>query len=507
MLINENIVDDENILKLILNYVTLRLDIINISAGEENTVELIENSDLNSRVSFPKWFKKEGKSQGMVVSSSNLSLDLKIKCLTDGDLRIDLRAPDIKDRNGERFPIYIDMNEFKINEEIILNKHNLVSYYPPKRVTKKVEKDEIVNIHVEWMPFNGDCEYKDPVKPLKKRISKLKDDLEFINSNNNSSVNLLEFKKYSDELSNLKTEFKEYKKTTDKYLDSVHFLLDDLYINHEQKPVGFLSRLHEVNVELLVFINKVCKKHNLEWWLDYGNLIGAVRHGGSVPWDDDIDIGMMRTDYMKLCEVLPEEIKEHDLDNIVDLYFRERIIDYRRAKSFLQIKFYSDTNLSDRRRLMANIDVFPYDYINSYDQRTIDDLHYNTKIEFFENQIHHKDPNECLKIMYDKLNLNFNKTNFIIPGVEGACGLNNTYKLSVFNTKRIFPLSEIEYSNVMLPCPNDVDYYLRKIYGDYLSLPKNLRKHQRAYKYRFVKDNHIYYLNLLETIREVNNNF
>lgn len=42
MLINENIVDDENILKLILNYVTLRLDIINISAGEENTVELIE---------------------------------------------------------------------------------------------------------------------------------------------------------------------------------------------------------------------------------------------------------------------------------------------------------------------------------------------------------------------------------------------------------------------------------------------------------------------------------
>lgn len=505
MIINENIINDESILKLILNYVTLRVDIINISNDEENTIKLIESSDSNLKVSFPRWFKENGKTQGMLITSSNLSLDLKIKCLVDGDLKIKLRSMDIRDRNKERFPIYVDVNEFKINKEVVLRKHNLVSSFQPRGVSIKVKKDEIVDIHLKWMPFNSGCEYKDPSKPLKKQIKELKEDLEFFKSNE-GSFNSLELKKYNDELSNLKAQFEEYKRTNDRYIDSVYFLLDDLYINHEQKPIGFLSRLHEVNVELLTFIGNVCKKYGLEWWIDYGNLIGAVRHGGSVPWDDDIDIGMMRTDYIKLCEILPNELKVNNLNN-VEIYFRERIINYKRVNSFLQIKFYSNPELSGRKMLLANIDVFPYDYMNSFDLKILDELYYNTKMDYFNNLIDQKDPEECFKIMYDKLDLNLNKTDFIIPGVEGACGIGNTYALSVFNAKKIFPLSQIKYSNRMFPCPNDVDYYLKKIYGDYLSLPKNLRKHKRAQNFRYIKNNHVFYLDLLETIREVNSNF
>ena len=75
MLINENIMNDERILNLILNYATIRVDLINISNGEENTIEIIDNSDPNSKISSPKWFRRDGKSQGVIVSSSNLSLN------------------------------------------------------------------------------------------------------------------------------------------------------------------------------------------------------------------------------------------------------------------------------------------------------------------------------------------------------------------------------------------------------------------------------------------------
>lgn len=507
MLINENIMNDERILNLILNYAKIRVDLLNISNGEENTIEIIENSDPNSKVSSPKWFKGDDKSQGVIVTSSNLSLNLKIKCLCDGDFELRIRGVDAKDKNGERFPIYVDLNEFKINEETVLKRHFLISFSSPRGFTKKVEKGEMVNVYLKWMPFNDQCEYKNPVNPLKMKIKKLNEDLEFLKSNSASSVDSLELKKYHDQLSDLEDEFNEYKKTTDKYLDSFHFLLDDLYINHEQKPIGFLRRLHEVNVELLIFLKNICKKYGLEWWLDYGNLIGAVRHGGSVPWDDDTDVGMMRTDYMKLCEILPDEIKENNLDDIVEIYFKERKINYLRVKSFLQIKFYSNPDLAGRKMLLANIDVFPYDYINSYDEENLDELYYNVKLDYFADLIHKKDPEDCLNVMYKKLDLNFNKTDLIIPGVEGACGPKNTYSLSVFNANKIFPLSEIGYSNVMLPCPNDVDYYLGKIYGDYLSLPKNLRKHERAKNFRYIKNNHLFYLDLLETIKEINKKF
>ena len=54
------------------------------------------------------------------------------------------------------------------------------------------------------------------------------------------------------------------------------------------------------------------QKYELKYWLDYGTLLGAIRHGGFIPWDDDIDIGMLREDYYKLVDVFPKEIEKID---------------------------------------------------------------------------------------------------------------------------------------------------------------------------------------------------
>jgi len=79
---------------------------------------------------------------------------------------------------------------------------------------------------------------------------------------------------------------------------------EGFYVDATMKSV-WAAELEVVNI-----IAEVCAKYNLEWYIGFGTMLGAIRHEGFVPWDDDIDLMMMRKDYMKLLEVLPDEIPE-----------------------------------------------------------------------------------------------------------------------------------------------------------------------------------------------------
>ena len=74
-------------------------------------------------------------------------------------------------------------------------------------------------------------------------------------------------------------------------------------------PEGSLLRRQQMRMlEILLEVDKICKKHDIPYWLSSGTLIGAMRHDGFIPWDDDLDIEMLRKDYVRLMAVLPKEL-------------------------------------------------------------------------------------------------------------------------------------------------------------------------------------------------------
>lgn len=154
-------------------YCTARIDIK--SYGTDNNILILNNNDSNSRIERPDWFK-DSLGSGIQIHSYNGFLDLKLKCINDGELKIHLRGVDFRDKNEKRFPIYIDYTYFSINNEPIIEDNELTWHDRPYVFSKFVRDSEILDIHIEWMPFNSSSEFKvdespDIVQALREKLS------------------------------------------------------------------------------------------------------------------------------------------------------------------------------------------------------------------------------------------------------------------------------------------------------------------------------------------------
>lgn len=133
------------------NYITARIDIKNMLLAS-NAIEIIEISDENAKVTSPQWFASNG--QGRVLESQSGRLAITFRCIRSGKLTIDLRGKDVRDKDKNRIPFWIDFTRLQINGEEQLTGVCPVWHDKPYRYSKLVRHDEEIRLYVEWEPHD-----------------------------------------------------------------------------------------------------------------------------------------------------------------------------------------------------------------------------------------------------------------------------------------------------------------------------------------------------------------
>lgn len=124
-----------------------------------------------------------------------------------------------------------------------------------------------------------------------------------------------------------------------------------------------LRRLQLVELDILRDIDKVCREHGIRYFLDSGTLLGAVRHGGFIPWDDDVDLGMPRHDYERFLEIAPQALG--DAYVVADPHRCNE-----QAGMFAKVwkrgtKFFTEETVEAGILQGIFVDVFPYDRLHA----------------------------------------------------------------------------------------------------------------------------------------------
>ncbi len=251
-----------------------------------------------------------------------------------------------------------------------------------------------------------------------------------------------------------------------------------------------LNELKKIELEMLKEFILICKRHSLKYYLLGGSCLGAVRHKGFIPWDDDIDVGMPRDDYDNFMEIAQLELPEH-------LFLQNYITDPQCPFVFAKLRNSSTTYIE---KSVENLDINHGIYIDIFPLDGFTENKWKSKKFFFKNRIYkyriakifniEKSPKEnilkkLLNDIYefainiyckdlsktikkqDKLHrlFCFEKSN-LVANHSGAWGKKEIVLKEYFGegTKGIFEETEV--------ClPKNYDKYLTSLYGDYMTPP------------------------------------
>ena len=263
-------------------------------------------------------------------------------------------------------------------------------------------------------------------------------------------------------------------------------LFELIFLHSNFEVTGTLRNIQLLYVELLRFVDNICKKYDIDYWIDYGTLIGAVRHDGFIPWDDDVDLSIMRKDYEKLIEVLPKEISKYNyLKQECGLtLLRENHENY--FSDFNSVyDFEDEKNLLDEYRFLflqfawlkpyVKIDFFPKDYILDDKLEDFKKDYLSTKYKFNQDIKNGKKVfDDEIKVQNEKIGFTNNETSFFHDALDCL----ELSPIWIYETDKMFPLDTINFEGYDFKCPKDIDHCISVVFGEnYMHLPENIETH------------------------------
>ena len=270
-----------------------------------------------------------------------------------------------------------------------------------------------------------------------------------------------------------------------------------------------LRQLWDVEKEIYHTFARICDKHGLRYFAAYGTALGAVRHGGFIPWDDDMDFGMPRADYEKFMQVAPRE-----LDSRYALLEPRTTPGYVMPFAKLTRADSTFIEATDQDRAYHSgifIDIFPFDPIYPDEKRQEKVLHKCWVLARLMVLSTYRAPKlpagtagwkaallkfACGAAHY-ALRLTGNRTEklyrryldvIMTPAREGVHGLyadalQYRYEINYgpsgifFADKLLFPTTEVPFDGETIAMPHDPAQYLTDIFGDYMQLPPENKRH------------------------------
>ncbi len=237
--------------------------------------------------------------------------------------------------------------------------------------------------------------------------------------------------------------------------------------NPDESPLR-RYQLHLLN--MLKDFDAICVTLGVKYWLSSGTVLGAVRHGGFIPWDDDIDVEMLRADYEKLVASFKETDRYIIQTDNNDQYYPWLFAKFRDKKSSIEEIGQHDRNYKYRG---SYIDIFIMEETHVL---TSGMIWQGSRVMFHLSK--HVHNSHLIRAIYKFVHIctkglvwTIRHTTHHLPGKKFRFGYGNGFYKASRLPETIFPIGIIEFEGYTFPAPNDCCAYLRHVYGDYEKIP------------------------------------